>query len=233
MVDFFQGNIRVNVISDDYDTGYVWTNLLRSKGVEVDFSTGFLSKNCEENPPDLVIIDETDTNLDWISIIQSIREMSSSSLILYITSKSEESHILLAYQKGVDDCIVKPISPAHFLLKVQALLRRVRVIPLTGLDTVNTSDFTLDPTRRLVTLKDGREVRLSQLEYRLLIFLMRNPGRICNSEEIIQAVWGYEGGDNQLLKHLVFRLRKKIELDPKKPIYIKTENGLGYQFLSQ
>jgi DNA-binding response OmpR family regulator len=89
-------------------------------------------------------------------------------------------------------------------------------------------ELTLDPSRREVRLKQGEAVTLTPLESRLLDYLMLNAGHILTAEAIIEHVWGAEGGDRDMLRQLVRRLRSKIEPDPTQPTYIETVSGLGY-----
>jgi two-component system, OmpR family, KDP operon response regulator KdpE len=232
MMDNFQTNhLRVTIICDDPDTGFTWSSLLRSKGLDVFLSNGPLSpKKSEEASPDLIIIDETTSKFNGVNMIKELKT-TQGSLIFYLSSQNDETYLLQAYQAGADDCVAKPISPAHFLYRIRALLRRVRTVPVTGAESIKTSDISLDTSRRMVINSSGKEIRLSQLEFRLLHLLISSPGRIFTSEQIITAVWGYSGaGDQRLLKHLVFRLRQKIEEDPKEPKYILNETGVGYKF---
>lgn len=230
-MEFNQSNIKISIICDDPDTGYTWRKLLESKGVDVLLASSYVSgKNNEEDSPDLTIIDETRSELNGISLIKEIKSLSGT-LILYLTSQNNEPHVLQAYQAGVDECVTKPISPALFLCRVRALLRRARSITLTGLESIKVQEMLLDPSRRMLQFKSGKETRLSLLEFRLLHLLITHPRRVFESEQIIHSVWGYsETGDKRLLKHLIFRLRQKIEVDPRKPKYIQTEAGVGYKF---
>ena len=230
-IELRPSNIVIWIICDDPDTGHTWTRLLSSKGFDVRFASSYgLLTNSEEDSPDLIIIDETTSELNGISIIEKVKSLSGA-LILYLTSQNDEHHVLKAYQSGVDECVVKPISPALFLYRVRALLRRAQNSTIMGLQNIKTQEFLLDPSRRIVQMTSGKQVRLSVLEFRLFHLLISNPGRVFESEQIIHSVWGYsETGNKSLLKHLVFRLRQKVEVDPNKPKWIKTEAGVGYKF---
>ena len=136
-----------------------------------------------------------------------------------------------AYQAGVDECVAKPVGPALFLAKVKVWLRRSWTVPAETLEVVQSNDLYLDPYARQVKRASGERVRLTNLEFRLLYLLMKNPGRILESDYIVGLVWGYHGeGNSHLLKNLVYRLRRKIEPDPNHPLYLHTEPGVGYRF---
>jgi DNA-binding response OmpR family regulator len=158
--------------------------------------------------------------------------------ILLLTPASSEPYLLGAYRAGVTDCVVKPVSPALFLAKVTALLHVQQSGIFDNSDVLQVGDLYLDPDCRVVTLTDGREIKLTRLECRLLSFLMRNAEQTLETNAIIEhvwgieRVWGYEEGDSTLLKNLIYRLRKKIEPDPKQPHYILWM-GDGYAFFPQ
>jgi two-component system KDP operon response regulator KdpE len=100
-----------------------------------------------------------------------------------------------------------------------------------SLEVVQVSDFKLDPQSRQVLKPPEKGIRLTNLEFRLLYLLMKNPGRILEAEFIVDRVWGYHGeGNSHLLKNLVYRLRRKIEPDPNSTSHILTEPGMGYRF---
>jgi len=147
------------------------------------------------------------------------------------TPHHNESHILKAYQAGVDECVAKPVSPALFLAKVKVWLRHSWTIPAEGLEFMQISDLYLDTHGRKVIRGAGEGIKLTNLEFRFLYLLMNNPGRILETEYIVERVWGYYGdGDSNLLKNLVYRLRRKIEPDHNSPRYIHSEPGIGYKF---
>lgn len=151
--------------------------------------------------------------------------------ILLMTPRRHEAHLLEAYQAGVDECIVKPISPSLFLAKVKSWLRRSWTVPAEALNGVQAGDLQLDPARRELITATGSVVKLTNLEFRLLHLLMSHRGQVLDSNLIIDRVWGYTGGGNSvLLKNVVYRLRRKVEPDPSQPRYIQTATGERYTF---
>ena len=225
-------NPKVMVVCDDPETCQVWAHCLRQKGVEViacDSAEAALTEWAEEIP-DVVVIDMNTPRLDGVGLCQRLREETIIPVLLF-TPRNNESHILEAYQAGVDECVAKPVSPALFLAKVRVWLRRSWTVPAESLEDVHINDFRLDPYSRQVIRGTDKGIRLTNLEFRLLYLLMKNPGRILETDYIVERVWGYQGeGNSRLLKNLIYRLRRKIEPDPNTPLYIHTESGIGYRF---
>ena len=103
-------------------------------------------------------------------------------------------------------------------------------MPVDGLSLVRAGKNRLDPTQRCIVDSNGAEIKLTNLEFRLLHLLMSRPGNIFSAEDIIESIWGgYGSGDQVLLKNVVYRLRKKIEADPSHPTLLQTWQG-GYSF---
>jgi DNA-binding response OmpR family regulator len=128
----------------------------------------------------------------------------------------------------VDECVIKPISPAIFLAKIIAWSRRSWSEPMTPR---HTGRLHLDPSHRSAVGSNHLEIKLTNLEFRLLHLLMSRPGYVFPAEDIIQTVWGAEG-DVVLLKNVVYRLRKKLEEETNEKSFIKTWPG-GYSFLEE
>jgi len=223
---------KVLVICDDYDSARTWSYILKEKNID----NTLLSSPAEalevwsELIPDLIVIDMYFSEFDGIGLVREIRQQGVVPILL-LTPNNNETHILEAYQAGVDECVVKPISPALFLVKVKAWLRRSWSMPAESLDTIQVGGLCLDPTRRQVTTRDEQVISLTNLEFRLLHLLMTHPGWVITTEDIVQKVWGYYGnGDSTLLKNVVYRLRRKVDPDPSNPRFIHTESGLGYKY---
>ncbi len=133
--------------------------------------------------------------------------------ILLFLPAHHETEILEAYAAGADDCVIKPISPAIFLAKVMAWAQRSWLLPMDSIRAVQTTSWNLDPRTRSLVHANGIRVGLTNLEFRLLNLLMSKPGQVFSNEELIRVVWGnYGHGDEVLLKNVVYRLRKKLEL---------------------
>ena len=150
--------------------------------------------------PDLVVIDIDVSRGDPLELCRKFREVSVAPLLLFLPTH-HETQILEAYAAGVDEIVIKPISPAIFPAKIMAWVRRSWSVPVDGLSLVKAGSHRLDPARRCVINPDGLEIKLTNLEFRLLL----------------------------LLKNVVYRLRRKIEADPSHPTLLRTWQG-GYSF---
>lgn len=138
--------------------------------------------------------------------------------------------MLEVYKAGVDDCISKPVSPSLFQAKVKVWLRRFGILSVEALDPITVGTLQLFPSEKIVILKNGSTVRLTNLELRLLYYLMSRPGRAVAIEELNRRVWGYsKETDNTMLKNVIYRLRRKIEADPANPQILQNVAGVGYK----
>ncbi len=186
-----------------------------------------------EEQPDLLVLDLNMPKMDGFAVCQRIREQADTPIIL-LTVRGEEDDIVRGLELGADDYVVKPFSPRQLVARAQAVLRRVGKTSAPAVRQVG--ELILDPSRREVRLGQGEVVSLTPLESRLLDYLMINPGQILTIESLISHVWGAEGGDRDMLRQLVHRLRSKMAQlspglgDPATPgaIYIETVAGLGY-----
>jgi DNA-binding response OmpR family regulator len=222
---------RIFVICDQKDTAPVWGYILSQRGLIVILETS-LEKAIDRfstETLDLVVIDIDIEHQDPIELYKKFRAVSLAPALLFLPMHNE-IQIIEAYAAGVDEVVIKPISPAIFLAKILAWARLSWSVPTDWLSQVTAGKYRLDLARRYVIDPDGLEIRLTNLEFRLLHFLMGSSGHIFSAEEIIQAIWGrYERGDEVLLTNVVYRLRKKIEADPSHPSLLQSWQG-GYSF---
>ena len=217
---------RVFIICDQPATAPIWGYIIREKGLVAILETSIqraMERSVEEIP-DLIVIDVNAPHLQRIELCRKFRSLSTSPILLFLPSNNEPE-ILEAYQSGVDECVVKPISPAIFLAKIMAWARRSWSEPMTPRSA---GRLRLDPARRSAMGSNGSEIKLTNLEFRLLHLLMSRPGYVFPTEEIIQTVWGTQG-DVVLLKNVVYRLRRKMEEEAGESHLIQTFPG-GYSF---
>ena len=222
---------KIFVVCDRTDTAPVWGFILRQQGLIVILETS-LNKAVDHwsmEMPDLVVIDIDTTHQDPMVLYKKFRAVSVAPILLFLPSH-HETQILAAYAAGVDEVVVKPISPAIFLAKIVAWVRRSWTLPVDGLSLVKAGKHRLDPARRCLIDPAGLEIKLTNLEFRLLHLLMSRPAFVFSAEDIIQSIWGgFGNGDQVLLKNVVYRLRRKIEVDPGHPALLQTWQG-GYSF---
>jgi DNA-binding response OmpR family regulator len=180
-----------------------------------------------EESPDLVVLDINMPGLSGFQACEAIRARSRVPVMM-LTVRGEEEDLVRALGLGADDYLTKPFSPRTLLARVRALLRRA------GMESnapVAAGRITLDLGEHTVRIGSGEAVRLTKLELRLLQMLLANAGHTVSSERLLVQVWGHRsGGDRQLLKQLVHRLRQKIEADPAAPALLRTA-AAGYKLV--
>lgn len=222
---------KVLLVSDEQATLPLWAydRARQDLRVIVETNPANAVKCWAEQRPDLMILDVRPPESSALALIRTLREEAILPILMLISNHSEPV-MLEAYAAGVDECILKPISPALLQAKIKAWLRRSWSLPATLLDQLRVGEVNLIPSDRSIVLGDGQRVPLTNLELRLLYYLMSRPGQTATVDELCERVWGYESaGDPSTLKNVVYRLRRKIEPDPANPEYIKTVAGVGYR----
>lgn len=185
-------------------------------------------KKIRQYSPDLVVLDVMMPGMDGWEASERIREKWTTPIIL-LTAKSAEIDKLRGFRIGVDDYITKPFSFAELVARVGAVLARVQHAAKPGGEMVS-GELIIDFEQRKVSLA-GVPVELTPTEYRLLKVLARHANRALPNEKLLIEVWGPEyATENEHVKHFIWSLRKKIELDPGAPKHIHTVRGFGYRF---
>ncbi|MDY3037837.1 MAG: response regulator transcription factor [Eubacteriales bacterium] len=188
---------------------------------------------------DLAILDIMMPGISGLKTCEEIRRISNVP-ILFLTAKSQESDKLIGFMAGGDDYLVKPFTYSELLARTKALLRRYTVYK--GKDTpeqticeeagyIARKSLKVSTTYNEV-FRDGRKIELSEIEYRMLLLMMKNPGRIFSTKNLYESVWNepyFYISNNTVMVH-IRKLRMKIENDPKNPEYIHTVWGKGYRF---
>lgn len=222
---------KIFVICDRQDTAPIWGYILRQQGLIVilEHAIERAIDRWSTEMPDLVVIDVDIDKQDPMELYRNFRALSVAPILLFLPVH-HETRILDAYADGVDEVVVKPISPPIFLAKIMAWVRRSWTMPADGLSLVKAGKHKLDPARRCIIDPNDLEIKLTNLEFRLLHLLMSRQGHIFLIDDLIETIWGgYGQGDQILLKNVVYRLRKKIEKDPSRPLLLQTHQG-GYSF---
>jgi DNA-binding response OmpR family regulator len=228
--------MKVLIVDDDRVLADVVAFTLRREGFQVcqAFDGEAALRSWAEEEPDLIVLDVNMPRLDGFAVCQRIRAQADTPILL-LTVRSEEDDIVYGLDLGADDYITKPFSPRQLVARVQAVLRRARKAPAPSVHQVGA--LQLDPSRRKMCIGGGDAVSLTPLENRLLDYLMLNAGHVLTPERIINHVWGPEGGDRDMLRQLVHRLRVKMaracgtganRTESSDPVYIETVPGLGY-----
>lgn len=219
--------MKILLVDDDPDLLAVTGFALQQAGfLVVKASDGLQAlQQVEAEQPDLVVLDVNMPRMSGFEVVRRLRETNALPVIA-LTVRSEEEDIVRMLESGADDYLTKPFSPRVLVSRVKALLRRVG---LESAGVVNVGTLSLKPDDLLLDGLPGGPVRLTPLEARFLQLLFAHSGRTVPTERILVHVWGNRaGGNRQLLKQLVHRLRQKIEADPAEPQLLRTMPNAGY-----
>ena len=178
--------------------------------------------------PDLLILDLGLPDRDGVDFIRDYRAWSATP-ILILSARSQEKDKVEALDAGADDYLSKPFGMNELLARVRALLRRPTTSKPSA-SAIHFADFEINCVERSVS-KAGQALHLTQIEYRLLVALASQPGRVLTHRQLLTQVWGGQAADNhQYLRVYVGHLRQKIEAHPAQPRHLLTEIGVGYRF---
>ncbi len=185
----------------------------------------------QNNPVDLLIIDVMMPKLDGIRATLKIREKNALPIII-LSAKSEDADKILGLNVGADDYVTKPFNPLELVARVKSQLRRYTQLGAMAEKSGNvyeTGGLMIDDDRKEVTV-DGESVKLTPIEYRILLLLVKNQGRVFSINQIYESIWEEEAiaADNTVAVH-IRHIREKIEINPKEPRYLKVVWGLGYK----
>ena len=222
----------VLIVEDDPDTVQLMRLYLGRDGHKVvtaaDGHEGL--RLAREAHPDIVVLDLMLPGLDGMELCRTLREESAVPIVM-VTARVGEEDRLAGLDLGADDYVTKPFSPRELAARVRAVLRRTARDALEqGPSEVTRGGIRVDLRLRTVSV-GATPVRLTPTEFRLLVLLMGQPGRVFTREGIIEQVFGYDfdGFDRTVDAH-VSNLRHKLEEDPERPRYIHTIYGVGYRF---
>ena len=226
---------KVLIVSNRPTTGPLWVFALQQERLSVVLESNPANAlaRWEKEIPDLILLD---LNLPCASTLERIKILRAEMLIpiLLLASGWSEAEVLEAYQAGIDDYVSKPVSPSLLLAKLKIWLKRSASVSIDVLNPIKVGTLQLFPSEKTILVDSKGGVRLTNLELRLLYYLMNRPGQIVTIGELNQSVWGYNAeADNTMLKNVVYRLRRKIEADPANPLIVQTVTGLGYRLAGE
>ena len=240
----------VMVVDDNKEIVYSISELLKYEGYRViPAYDGMEALNLlEQNPVDLILLDVMMPRLNGLSALMKPIALILGILVMLVldarekyripviilSAKTEESDKVSGLVLGADDYVEKPYNPAELMARVKAHLRRYRAwggeLPKENDDQIINGGLVLDKKQRIV-LVEGEEVRLTATEYKILELLMEHPGQVFSSEQIYENVWQESANytvENTVMVH-IRHIREKIEIDAKKPRYVKVVWGIGYK----
>lgn len=226
---------QILVVDDDFSIVNIIDTALSQAGYQV-----LTAHNGEDachivqtKHPNLVIMDVMMPRCNGIMATMRIRQ-DNNVPILMLSAKAEGSDRVIGLEAGADDYLIKPFYQQELLARVRALLRRYddlgSIREMKSDDEIQVGNIILNTATKLLTVR-GETVRLTATEFKILKVLMSNPGRVFSAEEIYDRVWKNEAYavENTVMVH-ISRIREKLELNPKKPEYLKVIWGIGYVF---
>ena len=225
---------KILVCDDDKDIVEAIDIYLTQEGYEVlkAYDGDEAIKVLKRNEVDLLIMDVMMPRLDGIRATLQIRENMSLPIII-LSAKSEDADKILGLNIGADDYITKPFNPLELVARVKSQLRRYTQLGSTARSD-NQSEFrtgglVIRDDLKEVTV-DGEKVKLTPIEYNILLLLVKNQGKVFSINQIYENIWNEEaiGADNTVAVH-IRHIREKIEINPKEPRYLKVVWGVGYK----
>ncbi|QUH25821.1 response regulator [Serpentinicella alkaliphila] len=230
-----EDNLKILIIEDDkYIRNFISLSLKTSGYVFETAKTGLDGISLfYSNHPDIILLDLGLPDIDGIDIIKSIR-MISDVPILVVSARGQETEKIAALDEGADDYITKPFHMGELMARIRVIQRKLKkAIQFENIEKFHMDYLVIDYEKRMV-LVDQNEVHLTPIEYKILLLLVANKGKVLTHNYILKEVWGYgETGDPKSIRVFVANLRRKIEKDRAVPRFILTEVGVGYRFANE
>lgn len=221
-------NKRILLIEDDKAIGRLMQGNLQFEGFDVEWSeTGCqIEERLKRFLPHLVLLDLMLPNgVDGLEICRALAESRLRTPVIILTAKDQQADKVRGLMAGADDYVTKPFAFDELLARIHAVLRRTTA----RLDELRLGDTTID-FRRLRASTSGQAVILTDKEFEILRYLAEHAGKIVSRDELLHLVWGYASTPvTRTVDNFIFRLRQKLEPDPRHPRFIQTVYGDGYR----
>jgi DNA-binding response OmpR family regulator len=225
--------MKILLVDDEKRILEVLEAYLEREGYEIHCADNGIDalKKAKTINPDLIILDLMLPDISGEEVCRLVRKESDVPIIM-LTAKSAEDARINGIVMGADDYLTKPFSPREVVVRVQAILRRVKKTEKVERIEFNNKQLAIDLSKKEVTVK-GQDVILTPIEYKLLTNMALNPGRVYSRMDLLEKIQDegmyYEGYERSVDTHIK-NLRKKIELDSRQPMFILTVFGMGYKF---
>ena len=230
---------HVLVVEDDKEIREGVEIYLKSQGYEVFQAADGVEglEVIEKEDIHLAIVDIMMPRMDGISMVVKLREKYDFP-VLFLSAKSEEVDKIMGLNMGADDYVTKPFTPMELLARVNSQLRRYRrFMEKLGDKEENSRIHTIGGLEinedNVEVTVDGEPVKMTPIEYKILLLLMKNPGRVFSAEEIYERVWNERAINTDTIMVHVRNIREKIEVNPREPKYLKVVWGVGYKIEKQ
>ena len=226
-------NYTILIIEDEKNISDFMSKALKSNGYRVitavsgNSGLSLVSSQC----PDIILLDLGLPDLDGNNVITSVRQWTSSPIIV-ISARTGEKDKVTALYLFADDYLTKPFGTLELLARIRASLRHSNRMDSNSalyIRPYQCQGLLLDFDKRMLTL-NGEEIHLTQIEYKIVAFLARNSGKVMTYSAIMSSVWGpFTGDNNRILRVNMANIRRKIEQNPSQPQFLSTEVGVGYR----
>ena len=230
---------HVLVVEDDKEIREGVEIYLKSQGYEVFQAADGVEglEVIEKEDIHLAIVDIMMPRMDGISMVVKLREKYDFPVI-FLSAKSEEVDKIMGLNMGADDYVTKPFTPMELLARVNSQLRRYRrFMERLGDKEENSRIHTIGGLEinedNVEVTVDGEPVKMTPIEYKILLLLMKNPGRVFSAEEIYERVWNERAINTDTIMVHVRNIREKIKVNPREPKYLKVVWGVGYKIEKQ
>jgi DNA-binding response OmpR family regulator len=183
---------------------------------------------------ELILLDINLPKRNGLEVLSALRAADNLVPVIVLSARDGEFDKVAALRLGADDYVTKPFALAELLARIDAVLRRAQpasapaAAPVSG-DRLDFDDVSIDLAQRVVT-RAGVEVKLTHLEFELLVFFVRNPNQVFARAQLFSLVWGQSVGSVRTVDNFVGQLRKRFEADPEQPRHFITVRGSGYRF---
>lgn len=184
--------------------------------------------------PDVVLLDLGLPDVDGVEVLKQLREWSKTPIIV-VSARGHEREKVVALDLGADDYIVKPFGTSELLARIRTAIRHSPKV--IGRETLSEEKMAIgkleiDYGKRMVSLA-GEKIHLTPVEYKILVLLSKNAGKVLTHDYIMREIWGLYGNDSHTLRVNMANIRRKIETNPGTPKYILTEMGVGYRMVEE
>ena len=225
-------SVRILTVEDDERIRTAVSLALQEEGWEVEETSNGEDALAafSRRPSDVVLIDIMLPGIDGFEVCRKIRRIGDVPIVM-VTARSDSHDVVAGLEAGADDYLRKPFDPKELSARVRALLRRSKTIGAPSNFSFDQLEIIADEGMVRIS---GQEVHLTRTEFKLLIELATNSGKVLSREDLLERVWGYDYfGDSRLVDVHVRRLRTKVEIDPANPKYVVTVRGMGYKLQTQ
>ena len=232
---------HILIVEDDADIREGVEIYLRNQGYEV-YKAGDGIQGLaliEQEEIDLAIVDIMMPRMDGITMMMKVRSKGYDFPVIMLSAKSEEVDKIMGLNMGADDYITKPFTPLELLARVNSHLRRYNRYK----EALNMAEPPRDTyhviggvelnEETVEVFVDGTAVKLTPIEFKILLLLMKNPGRVFSADEIYERIWNEKAINTDTIMVHIRKIREKIEIDPKNPKYLKVVWGVGYKMEKQ